>query len=166
MKIRPTFALLVSHPAHFFSLGFGSGLAPKAPGTFGSFAAWGVFALADWGWPSAWRFEGMAVMLIVASFLIGARCIERTGVVLGEVDHGAIVWDEFVAVWLVLALIPAGLGWQLAGVLVFRVFDILKPWPINIADRRFKNGLGVMFDDVLAAVYTLLCLFVGMRLLF
>lgn len=155
--MRPSLKLLLSHPAHFVSLGFGSGLAPKAPGTFGSFAAWGLYALADGLWPALWRFEGMAVMLVVASFMLGAWCIERTGVALGEVDHGAIVWDEFVAVWLVLALIPAGLVWQLTGVVVFRFFDILKPWPIYIADRRFKNGLGVMFDDVLAAVYTLLC---------
>lgn len=158
MKKRPAFSLLCAHPAHFISLGFGSGLAPKAPGTFGSFTAWGVFALADWLWPLAWRFEGMAVMLIVVSFLIGAWCIERTGVALGEVDHGAIVWDEFVAVWLVLALIPVAFGWQLVGVVIFRFFDILKPWPIYIADRRFKNGLGVMFDDVLAAGYTLACM--------
>lgn len=156
--MRPSVKLLLSHPAHFISLGFGSGLAPKAPGTFGSFAAWGLYALADWQLPAAWRFEGLAVMLIVAGFMLGAACIEHTGAALGEVDHGAIVWDEFVAVWLVLALIPAGFGWQLAGVLAFRVFDILKPWPIYIADRRFKNGAGVMFDDLLAALYTLLCL--------
>lgn len=164
--MRPSLKLLLSHPAHFISLGWGSGLAPKAPGTFGSFAAWGGFVLADVWMPAAWRFEGMAVMLIVASFLIGAWCIERTGAALGEVDHGAIVWDEFVAVWLVLALIPNVFWWQLAGVIVFRFFDILKPWPIYIADRRFKNGLGVMFDDVLAAVYTLLCLLCLERLVF
>ncbi|PLK50883.1 phosphatidylglycerophosphatase A [Uliginosibacterium sp. TH139] len=161
--MQPTFKLLLSHPAHFISLGFGSGLAPKAPGTFGSFAAWGVYALLSWRVPAAWHFEGMAVMLILASFMLGAVCIERTGKALGEVDHGAIVWDEFVAVWLVLALIPQGFGWQLAGVVVFRFFDILKPWPIYIADRRFKNGLGVMFDDLLAALYTLLCLWLVLR---
>ncbi|NSL56148.1 phosphatidylglycerophosphatase A family protein [Uliginosibacterium aquaticum] len=163
--MQPTFKLLLSHPAHFISLGFGSGLAPKAPGTFGSFAAWGVYALLSWRVPAALRFEGMAVMLIVVSFLLGAWCIERTGAALGEVDHGAIVWDEFVAVWLVLVLIPTGFGWQLAGVLVFRFFDILKPWPIRQADRRFKNGLGVMFDDVLAALYTLACLWLALTLL-
>ncbi|MDP5238515.1 phosphatidylglycerophosphatase A [Uliginosibacterium sp. 31-16] len=155
--MRPTFKLLVAHPAHFISLGFGSGLAPKAPGTVGSFVAWGVYAMLESSVPpvfAAW----VLVAALLAAFFIGAACIARTGAALGEVDHGGIVWDEFVAVWLVLACIPTGFLWQLAGVLVFRVFDITKPWPIHIADRRFKNGLGVMFDDLLAAGYTLLCL--------
>jgi phosphatidylglycerophosphatase A len=158
MKIRPTFALLVSHPAHFISLGLGSGLAPKAPGTFGSFAAWACYALLEQaGVRSLPLWLTLAALL--ACFVVGAACIARTGKALGEVDHGTIVWDEFVAVWLVLVLIPATFGWQLAGVLVFRFFDILKPWPINLADARFKNGAGVMFDDILAAGYTLICLF-------
>lgn len=110
MKTRPTFALLVSHPAHFFSLGFGSGLAPKAPGTFGSFAAWGVYVLLE---PFGLRNLPLwaTLLALLAAFLLGAVCIARTGKALGEVDHGAIVWDEFVAVWLVLALIPASLSW-------------------------------------------------------
>jgi phosphatidylglycerophosphatase A len=156
MSARPTLRLLLSHPAHFVSLGFGSGLAPHAPGTVGSFAAWGLYLLAE---PViAAQPVWLTGSLLVLAFLLGAACIARTGAALGEVDHGSIVWDEFVAVWLVLLLIPAGWSWQLAGVLVFRVFDILKPWPINLADRRFKNGLGVMFDDLLAAGYSLLLL--------
>lgn len=155
--MRPTFRLLVSHPAHFISLGFGAGLAPKAPGTVGSFVAWALYAVLQNSIPfvfAAW----VPAAVLLAAFFIGAACIARTGAALGEVDHGGIVWDEFVAVWLVLALIPATWPWQLAGVLVFRFFDILKPWPINLADARFKNGLGVMFDDLLAAGYSLLCL--------
>ncbi|KAF7600798.1 MAG: phosphatidylglycerophosphatase A [Candidatus Dactylopiibacterium carminicum] len=154
--MRPTVSLLFSHPAHFISLGFGSGLAPKAPGTVGSFVAWGIWALVfAWlPWPSEWALTAFLVL----AFLLGSVCIARTGAALGEVDHGGIVWDEFVAVWLVLACLPATFVWQLAGVLVFRVFDIAKPWPIRQADARFKNGLGVMFDDVLAAGYTLLIL--------
>lgn len=159
--VRPSLALLFSHPAHFLSLGLGSGLAPKAPGTFGSFAAWLLFALAAplLSVTPAW----LPAVLLLAAFFGGALCIAKTGRALGEVDHGAIVWDEFVAVWLVLACLPQVFWWQLAGVLVFRFFDILKPWPIRQADRRFKNGLGVMFDDLLAALYTLLCLAVAMR---
>ncbi len=156
--MQPTLKLLLSHPAHFISLGFGSGLAPKAPGTFGSFAAWGLYALLVWALPTGGQAGWLMAVFLVGSFVLGAWCIERTGRALGEVDHGAIVWDEFVAVWLVLALIPATFPWQLAGVVVFRFFDILKPWPIHIADRRFKNGLGVMFDDLLAAIYSLICL--------
>ncbi|MDQ7989948.1 MAG: phosphatidylglycerophosphatase A [Candidatus Dactylopiibacterium sp.] len=155
--MRPTFRLLVSHPAHFVSLGFGAGLAPRAPGTVGSFVAWALFAAGEACLP-AWPVWLAALALTVA-FVAGAACIARTGRALGEVDHGAIVWDEFVAVWLVLWLIPSGWAWQLAGVLVFRFFDILKPWPIRAADRRFKHGPGVMFDDLLAALFSLACLF-------
>jgi len=161
--MRPSLRLLVSHPAHFLSLGLGSGLAPKAPGTFGSFAAWLVYILLAAVLPAvpAWLTWGALLL----AFVVGVLCIPKTGQALGEVDHGAIVWDEFVAVWLVLLCLPAGRWWQLAGVLVFRFFDILKPWPIRVADARLKNGFGVMFDDLLAAGYTLLCLLLMARLL-
>ncbi len=159
-SIRPTWRFLFSKPAHLVSLGFGAGLAPVAPGTVGSFVAWGLYALL----PPAMPLVFMLVALVIA-FFAGAACIARTGAELGEVDHGGIVWDEFVAVWLVLLFVPALLWWQLAGVVVFRFFDILKPWPIRQADRRFKNGLGVMFDDLLAAFYTLLVMAVASRVL-
>ncbi len=147
----PSVKLLCSHPAHLVSLGLGSGLAPKAPGTFGSLAAWLLFL----GFQPWLDDVGMAVLLLI-SLVLGAWCIQRTGKALGEVDHGAIVWDEFVAVWLVLWLSPAAWGWQAFAVGLFRFFDILKPWPIRQADARFKNGFGVMLDDLLAAGYTLL----------
>ena len=161
--MRPSLRLLVSHPAHFLSLGLGSGLAPKAPGTFGSFAAWLVYILLAALLPAvpAW----LTWVALLLAFVVGVFCIPKTGQALGEVDHGAIVWDEFVAVWLVLLCLPAGGWWQLAGVLVFRFFDILKPWPIRVADARLKNGFGVMFDDLLAAGYTLLCLLLIARVL-
>jgi phosphatidylglycerophosphatase A len=159
-RIRPTFRFLISKPPHLVSLGFGSGLAPVAPGTFGSLAAWGLYALLPAGFP-------LPVLLgvVLVAFFTGAACIAKTGAELGEIDHGAIVWDEFVAVWLVLLFVPATFWWQLAGVAVFRFFDILKPWPIRQADRAFKNGLGVMFDDLLAAIYTLLCVFAAMKVM-
>jgi phosphatidylglycerophosphatase A len=157
---RPSLKLLLSHPAHMLSLGFGAGLSPVAPGTVGSFLAWVFYILMR---PSftEWAF---GIWLLVC-FGAGAWFIARTGRALGEVDHGGIVWDEFVAVWLVLWLIPQTLAWQLAGVLVFRFFDILKPWPIRQADARFKSGFGVMFDDLLAAGYSLLVLAVAIRLM-
>lgn len=159
----PSLAFMFSHPAHLVSLGFGSGLSPWAPGTVGSLLAWALFyplrsAFGQWG---DW---GFAAFLLLA-LLGGIRIVGRTGRALGVVDHGGIVWDEFVAVWLVLWLLPATLAWQIAGVIVFRFFDILKPWPIRQADARFKNGFGVMFDDLLAAGYTLLCLAIAWRLL-
>ncbi|MEN3110510.1 phosphatidylglycerophosphatase A [Uliginosibacterium paludis] len=157
---RPGLAFLFSKPPHLVSLGFGAGLAPVAPGTVGSFVAWGLYALLPAGLPT-----GLLLAVLVIAFFTGAACIAKTGAALGEVDHGSIVWDEFVAVWLVLLFVPATLWWQLAAVVVFRFFDILKPWPIRQADRRFKNGLGVMFDDLLAAGYTLLLMALAIRVL-
>lgn len=159
-RTRPTLRFLFSKPPHLVSLGFGSGLAPVAPGTVGSFVAWGLYALLPPGLPIGWLLGVLLIALIT-----GAACIQKTGRDLGEVDHGAIVWDEFVAVWLVLLFVPATFWWQLAGVVVFRFFDILKPWPIRQADRAFKNGFGVMFDDLLAAAYTLICIAIALRLL-
>jgi phosphatidylglycerophosphatase A len=156
---RPSFRLMMSHPAHLLSFGFGSGLAARAPGTFGSFLAWAIYLVVR---P---QLSDLAFgVLILVSFLIGMWVVGVTGKALGIADHGGIVWDEFVAVWLVLWLTPASLAWQFAAVLVFRVFDIAKPWPIRWADERFDSGFGVMFDDLLAATYTVLCLTVLVRL--
>ena len=94
--------------------------------------------------------------MIVATFLLGAAAAERTGRALGRPDHGAIVIDEIVAFWLVLWLVPGGVFTQAVAFVGFRLFDILKPPPIRAVDRRFKNGVGVMLDDLLAAFYTLL----------
>ena len=148
---RPTWRLLVSHPAHLLSLGLGSGLSPRAPGTVGSLLAWVLYMLIR----PPFSDIGFGLFLL-ASFVAGCLFVPITGRALGVVDHGGIVWDEFVAMWLVLWLAPVGFWWQVLCFVLFRVFDILKPWPINIADKRFKNGFGVMFDDLLAAGYALL----------
>ncbi|MFT4171735.1 MAG: phosphatidylglycerophosphatase A [Rhodocyclaceae bacterium] len=158
--VVPTVRLLLSHPAHFLSLGLGSGLSPVAPGTVGSFLAWGLYCLL------APHFTDLSfAFFLTACFFGGGLFVDRTGRALGVVDHGAIVWDEFVAVWLVLWLVPATWLWQLLGVVVFRFFDIVKPWPIKQADARFKNGMGVMLDDLLAAGYSLLVLAIVWRVL-
>lgn len=135
------------------ALGFGSGLSPVAPGTVGSLAAWAVYELVtppltNNGW----------LIALPLLFLLGVWACDRTGEALGVADHGGMVWDEMVAVWLVLAWLPASFGWHLAGVALFRFFDIVKPPPIRYFDRRLKNGFGVMFDDLLAAFLTLLVL--------
>ncbi|MDB5813798.1 MAG: p [Rhodocyclales bacterium] len=157
---RPTLRLLLSHPAHFLSLGLGSGLSPVAPGTVGTLLAWALYALVRPPFSDA----GFGVFLLLG-FVAGCFFVPLTGKALGVVDHGGIVWDEFVAMWLVLWLTPHGLWWQLASFILFRFFDIVKPWPIRIADARFKNGFGVMFDDLLAAGYALLCLAVAFKIL-
>ena len=149
---QANFKLLISHPAHFFGLGFGSGLAPKAPGTFGTIV----------GLPLFWLISGYALnvqlIIIAALFIIGIYFCGKTGKALSVADDGAIVWDEIVAIMLVLAFTPfTWLGWLVAFCL-FRLFDIWKPYPICYFDAKLKNGFGVMFDDLLAAIYAILVL--------
>ncbi|OZA13244.1 MAG: phosphatidylglycerophosphatase A [Hydrogenophilales bacterium 17-62-8] len=149
--LRPDLKFLFAHPAHLIAFGFGSGLAPKAPGTVGTLL----------GWPLLWLIVAAApdlpnqLVLLVASFLLGIWACGRSGRALGVADHGGMVWDEIVAFALVLLFTPPGWVWAGIAFLLFRFFDILKPWPIRLADRRLKNGFGVMFDDLLAAGYAL-----------
>jgi phosphatidylglycerophosphatase A len=150
---------MMSHPAHQLSFGFGSGLIRPAPGTWGTLFAWFVFVVLD-----PWLTDAAWAAVIVATFLLGAAAAERTGKALGRADHGAIVIDEIVAFWLVLWLLPGGVYTQAVAFLGFRLFDIAKPPPIRGIDRRFKNGVGVMLDDLLAAFYTLLVAAVLTRL--
>ncbi|MFN8962435.1 MAG: phosphatidylglycerophosphatase A [Betaproteobacteria bacterium] len=156
---RPTWRLLLSHPAHMLSLGFGSGLPRQAPGTFGTLASWLLFV-----WLDQWLGTGAWFALIGASFLLGAWAAQVTGRRLGG-DSGHIVIDEIVAFWLVLLLLPADAGpiTQAIAFLLFRLFDIAKPPPIGLLDARIDNGLGVMLDDLVAAFYTLLVLAIALR---
>jgi phosphatidylglycerophosphatase A len=150
---------MLRHPSHVIALGLGSGLSPWAPGTAGSLLGWWMFS----GWMSAahgphgWSPTVFAAVLMFA-FAIGVLACSTTGRHLGVADHGAMVWDEMVAVWLVLYCTPAGLGWQALAVGLFRLFDIVKPTPIRQTEQRFKGGFGVMIDDILAAGYALLAL--------
>ena len=158
-KTKPTLRLMLSHPAHFVSLGFGTGLAPFMPGTFGSVL--GLF-LARWLQPIAGDmifFAGLAAALVV-----GIWAADVTGKALGESDHGAIVWDEVIAMALITAMLP-GAGWQQVwAFLLFRFLDIRKPGPIGWADRRVKGAVGVMLDDLIAAGLTLLIFALWMRI--
>ena len=150
--MKPDTRFLVARPAHFIALGFGAGLAPKAPGTFGTLAALPLYWLllqAGLGLPAL-------LFVIAAGFALGIWACAVTGKNLGVADHGGIVWDEVIAMWLVLAFTPASWIAWLAAFGLFRFFDILKPWPIRFFDARLKNGFGVMFDDLLAALYALL----------
>ena len=157
--MKPTARFLLSDPAHFVSLGFGAGLWPKGPGTAGTLAGWLLFPLVR-----APLTDGLFAGLLVACFLFGILACERTGRALGVADHGSIVWDEIVAIWLVLWLTPATLAWQAAAFALFRFFDIVKPAPIRWVDEHTRGGFGVMLDDLLAAGYTLLALAILMRL--
>ena len=132
------------------------GLLPAAPGTFGTLLALPLYWLAA---PRLAPFEYL--LLVAALFALGVWACEVTGRGLGVADHGGMVWDEVVAFLLVLFFVPPTLLLQCAAFLVFRVFDILKPPPIRYYERTFKNGFGVMLDDVVAAFYTLLVLAVA-----
>lgn len=141
----------LASPAHLIALGFGSGLFPRAPGTVGTLWAWCVFiVLEDWLSPFHWA------IVIGLSFLVGIWTCGRTARDVGISDHSAIVWDEVVAFWLVLMFLPTTWLDQLLGFAVFRFFDIVKPPPIGYFDARLKGGFGIMFDDLLAAFFTLL----------
>ncbi|MPZ57111.1 MAG: phosphatidylglycerophosphatase A [Rhizobiales bacterium] len=144
---RPDLRFLLSSPAAFLALGCGAGLVPRAPGTAGSLLAIPLTLLLK-GLPFGWQIAIWATMCVAGIWLC-----DRVGRTLGEPDHPAIVWDEICGMAIVLLLSPPGLGWVLAGFLAFRVFDIVKPWPIHIIDRRLPNGLGAMGDDLMAAVY-------------
>jgi phosphatidylglycerophosphatase A len=156
----PSLRFLVSHPAHFVALGFGSGLAPVAPGTFGTLVAIPLaIALRD-------RFDDLGYALAVgALFVVGIGVSQITARDLGVADHGSIVWDEVVAFLAVLFFVGDDWRWVAVAFLLFRFFDIVKPPPIRAVDARLKNGFGVMADDLLAAGYTLLALAVLRRLL-
>lgn len=151
---RPDSRFLLAHPAHLIALGFGTGLAPKAPGTVGTLL----------GWPLYWLISSLASSLVVqlalvaAAFAAGIWACARTGRALGVADHGGIVWDEIVAFALVLLFTPPGWLWSGLAFALFRLFDILKPWPIRYFDVHLKNGFGVMFDDLLAAGFAILVL--------
>ena len=148
---RPTLRFMLSHPAHVISLGFGSGLAPFAPGTFGTLV--GLFA-ARWLQPMVGDtvfFLGLAVAFALSVWAAGV-----TGRALGESDHGSIVSDEVIAMALITAMLPGAAWKQLGAFLLFRLLDIWKPGPIGWADRNVKGAFGVMLDDLIAAALTLL----------
>ena len=159
---RASARFMLAHPAHAIALGFGSGLSPLAPGTAGTLWAWGVFVLLQQVFSPA-QLGG----LIALSLPIGWWACTITARNLGRDDPGCIVWDEVVAMWLILWLLaPASWHGQLLAFALFRLFDAAKPHPVRWADQCFKGsgwrgGWGIMFDDLVAAFCTLLVLAAG-----
>jgi len=146
----------LKNPVHFFALGFGSGLLRPAPGTWGTLMSIPVyFSLL------AILPEGLTsyLALLLASFLIGIYLCGQTADDVGEHDHGAIVWDEFVGFFVTMTLVSP--IWQnvVIGFVLFRLFDIVKPWPIKLLDKHVHGGFGIMIDDVLAGVFAALILY-------
>ena len=143
---------LLREPVHFLALGFGAGLAPRAPGTAGTLVA----VLLD----PLLRPLGLELRCLVVAlmFLAGIWICGESARRLGAHDHAGIVWDEIVGYLALMLVAPAGWGWALAGFVIFRFFDIAKPWPIRQLDHGVGGGLGIMLDDVMAAAWGALVL--------
>jgi len=145
-------AQLLHDPVHFLALGFGSGLSPMAPGTFGTLAAVPIYLL----------LQSLSLPIYIAItvllFVIGIVICDVSARKLGVHDHPGIVWDEVVGYLVTMIAAPVGWYWVLLGFVLFRLFDILKPWPIRFIDRHVEGGLGIMLDDLLAGLMAALLL--------
>lgn len=149
--------VFLKHPANFLALGAGSGLAPKAPGTFGTLAAV----------PLVWLLPdhlGFTAALIIAAFFIGIVLCNHCTDDLGVHDHGAIVWDEWVGYFIAMFAVPRTALLLLIGFALFRLFDVLKPWPIGPLDKRVPGGVGIMIDDVIAGIMACVLIHLGLYL--
>ena len=140
------------NPVHFLGLGFGSGLIPVMPGTFGSLAAIPVLLLMQ---PlPLWGFWAVTVLACA----VGVYLCGKTARDMQVHDHGSIVWDEIAGMMITFLFVPISWLSLIAGFVLFRLFDILKPWPINVIDQRVHGGTGIMLDDILAGAMAALCL--------
>ena len=144
--------IVFGSPSGLLAFGFGSGLSPIAPGTMGTLVAIPfIFVLKSLGGTGFW-------IVLFLLFLLGIYLCENISRKLGVHDHGGIVWDEMVGYWLSVAFVPLQWHWLLAAFLLFRFFDILKPWPIRQLDSKISGGFGIMIDDVVAALFTIMIL--------
>ncbi|MBV1888664.1 MAG: phosphatidylglycerophosphatase A [Proteobacteria bacterium] len=155
--MQPTFTFkqLLSNPNHLLAFGFGSGLAPKAPGTAGTLAAIPFF-LALSLLP-----ETIYLGVCLLTFVAGIPICGASAKALGVKDHSGIVWDEFVGFWVTMAFVPASWLWIAAGFVLFRLFDIAKPWPISWIDRNVEGGFGIMLDDLIAGIFAAVILYLA-----
>ncbi len=149
-KHKHNVKITIKTPMQFLASGFGSGCAPVAPGTFGTAAAIPVWILLSFLSPITYA------IFVFAIFVLGCYVSEKASQELGVHDHGGIVIDEFVGYFITMFLVP--LSWVniLLGFILFRIFDVLKPWPIKVLDRQVKGGFGIMIDDVLAGFMALI----------
>ncbi len=143
---------LFSHPANFFSLGFGSGLAPWAPGTFGTLAAIPIYLVLSR------QSTGIYLVVTALIVLVGFWLCDVTARNLGVHDHASIVWDEIAGMLITMITVPTDWVWLVFGFFLFRFFDIVKPWPIKWIDQHIHGGVGIMLDDILAGLMSLLVL--------
>ena len=159
--MRPELRQRISlkNPLHFLALGFGSGLAPKAPGTFGTLAALPLVYLCSVYLPFSFY-----LLLTVLFSIVGIWICGKTADDMQVHDDSSIVWDEVVGMLITMIAVP--LNWQtlLVGFVLFRFFDIVKPWPISYLDKHVHGGFGIMADDILAGVFALACMHIGLYL--
>ncbi len=147
-----------TNPVQFLAFGFGSGLMPRGPGTAGTLMAVPLFLLmADWQLP-------LYTMVVLVAAVLGVWICGTASRQLGVHDHGGIVWDEFVGYWVTMWAVPVSWTWIVAGFVVFRIFDILKPWPISVLDKKVEGGFGIMIDDIAAGVLSCLTLHIALWL--
>ena len=144
---------------YWLAIGFGSGLASKAPGTAGTLVAVPIYLLLNQ--LVLWQYLAVVLVLLIAGIWI----CEVAAKGLGVHDDPSIVWDEIVGYLITMIASPPGWFWVIAGFVLFRLFDILKPWPVRYVDKQVKGGLGIMLDDVLAAVLAFIVLQVGQAML-
>ena len=150
--LRPSLAWVYAKPWRVIAFGMGSGLIYPGPGTWGTLWGWGVWLLLMQTLP--W------IATVIVCFVIGVWACQRSGDDIGVSEHGGMVWDEAVAFWLVLWLLPMNTWWmQVLAFALFRLFDITKPMPIRYFDAKLSGGFGVMLDDILAALYSLAVLY-------
>ena len=149
---NPSVIECLTNPIHSLAFGFGSGLAPFAPGTFGTLVAIPIYLLLQ---PlSLPVYLAVLLALILLSIYICGESARQ----LNTHDHSGIVLDEICGYLVTMILVPSGWLWIILGFLLFRLFDIWKPWPINWLDRKVQGGLGIVIDDVLAGIFAAICL--------
>ena len=137
---------ILRHPVQFLAFGFGSGLSPKAPGTMGTIVAVPLYLLV-----AQWSLLQYSIFVVLAAVL-GVWICGVASRQLKVHDYPGIVWDEFVGFWITMWAVPLDWVWIVAGFILFRVFDIAKPWPVSVLDRKVGGGIGIMIDDVLAGI--------------
>jgi len=150
---------VIHNPVHIVAFGFGTGLSPVAPGTVGTLL----------GFPLYWFIMGQSPLIqavvVAGAFAVGVWICDVTGRAIGEADHSGIVWDEIVCFAMVLCFIPATVYWWIAAFVVFRFFDIVKLWPASWIDNQLKNGAGVMLDDLVAGIFSIVVLLALQKLI-
>ncbi len=147
-----TLKTVVTNPVYLLAFGFGSGLAPVAPGTFGTFA--GLPLYLGLALLPAWLYA----VVTIAFTILGCWLCDVAEKDCGVPDHAGIVWDEIIGLLWTLWLVPTTVFGVMSGLVLFRLFDITKPWPIRVVDHQVKGGVGIMLDDLFAAVYAWVCL--------